>query len=426
MYLYKKNPLFCVFFFVFLLCCSLNSPLYAAQETKDDKTEHVEALTLKNPILVPISAKSATAHAKSLQKARQGMESWMELADELQNSLKYTRAQGQDARAIEHNGKKVTFGEITASLELLQKLLPKLDKNPELLAQHFVWLKVAPQIHFTSYFSPVIEASYEKNEEYQYPLYRLPNELAPHLAQCLPKHTCPDTAFTKVIRPDPPYHSRVAIDMDGALAGKELEMAWVKHPFDAYSLMLQGSGVLAFADGSTRAILFAGLNGDRGTSMAGYLIQTKQIPRSKASMKGLRAWWDGASAEQRRDFLTAASGYAFFRFGAPTPQGTIGSAMTPWVSMATDPRVIPLGAIVAYHLPTRGKVKAGVVPAKKNVDRQVLRGLGFAQDTGGAIQMRRIDMYAGYGDAALTKAKSVYNKGQAWLLLKKPEEEKKK
>ena len=79
--------------------------------------------------------------------------------------------------------------------------------------------------------------------------------------------------------------------------------------------------------------------------------------------------------------------------------------MTPWVSMAVDPRVLPLGGIVSYALPGQ---------------RQgIRRGLGFAHDTGGAIRLRRIDMYTGEGEDAHRQAMTIYNQGQVWLLLAK-------
>ncbi len=387
-------------------------PAYAAQKQAKIAPE---ALTLDSPLLVPISQKEAQKQALALQKERMGLSSWKELAQGITQSLTYTRSWPQSQRAIQHNDTFITWGQLTKSLELLQKLLPRLDKEPQLLAQNFTWLHLSPKTHFTSYFSPIKAASRTKKEGYTYPLYRVSEEIAPHLAYCLPSHSCPEEAFTQVIRPDPPYFSREDIDMDGALQNRNLEIAWMPHPVDTYELMLQGSGLLAFDDGSTQAILFAGLNGHKGQSMLGYLMSTKQLPRKKATMQGLREWWDSASALKRRAFLKAASGYAFFRYGAPKPQGTIGAPLTPWISMASDPRVLPLGGILAYALPTKGKTKAGVEVG----NTQTLHGLGFAHDTGGAIQMRRIDLYAGEGQQGHDKAMSVYTKGDIWLLLKK-------
>ena len=180
-------------------------------------------------------------------------------------------------------------------------------------------------------------------------------------------------------------------------------MAWLGHPVETYDLMLEGSGILAFDDGTQQAALFAGLNGHSGQSMAGYLIRSGELPRSKASMKGIRRWWD-SHPQKRRAFLNASSGYVFFRFGAEHPKGTAGCELTPWVSMAVDPRVLPLGGIVSYALPGRQGIR---------------RGLGFAHDTGGAIRLRRIDMYTGEGEEARRQAMAIYNQGQVWLLLAK-------
>lgn len=372
----------------------------------------VPALERNETLLKPITTAKAQATALSLQKERMGLKSWTELAPGLERSLVYTRSWPQQERAFEHSGRRVNWAHVTASLELLQKLLPRLDKEPELLAKNFQWLHLTPQTHFTAYYSPTIKASRTHKPGYEYPIYRLPEELAPGLAHCLPNHTCPEEAFAQIIRPETPYHSRAVIDLDNVLRGRGLEMAWLQHPFDTYLLMLEGSGMLDFDDGTRQAALFSGLNGNKGQSMAGYLMRTGQVARKDANMNGLRRWWD-ANPSKRRAFLEAASGYAFFRYGASSPRGTAGCELTPWVSMAVDEQVLPLGGILAYALPTTGKDKAGAGNGSE------LRGLGFAHDTGTAIKMRRIDLYAGGGEEAHQQALSVYTKGQIWLLLSK-------
>lgn len=362
-----------------------------------------EALNMS--LLQALPAAQARAQALQLHKADMEIGSWTELAPALDRSLAYTEAWPPQERAFEHSGMRVTWAMVTESLYLLRTLLPRLDAAPELLATQFTWYALTPGSRFTSYYSPTVPASRVKKPGYETPLYRLPNELAPHLAYCLPTHTCPEEAFTQVIRPDTPFHSRAAIDLDGVLRGQNLEMAWVSHPFDAYLLMLEGSGMLTFDDGTKQAALFAGLNGNRGQSMAGYLMRSGQIAKKDATMEGMRAWWDRASAVQRRNFLEAATGYAFFRYGAQGgPRGTAGCELTPWVSMAVDQSVLPLGGILAYTMPAPGLHK---------------KGLGFAHDTGSAITLRRIDMYAGDGDEAYRKAMRVNTQGMVWLLLKK-------
>ncbi len=389
-----------------LSICFQTSTLHAnTQSNKEDE------LIFSTPPFVPISQTAAKRQALALNKFRMGLKSWTELAPALEDALNYTQAWPQSASAIEH--KHIPWSKITSSLKLLKSLLPRLDKNPELLSKHFQWIKISPSSHFTSYYSPVIKASLTKKAGYEYPIYRLPDELAPELAHCLAKHTCPDSVFTKVIRPDPPYFTREEIDLDQALAKKGLEIAWLKHPLDVYALMLQGSGYLDFDTGTDRAVLFAGLNGHSGESMAGYLMRTKNVAKRDATIDGIRAWWDN-NPTKRRAFLQATPAYVFFRYGPLEPQSTTGGPLIPWVSLAVDKRVLPLGGILAYYIPTKGKTKAGEhAPTHNNY----LQGLGFAHDTGGAIKNLRIDLYAGKGEKAHDAAMSVYNKGQIWLLL---------
>ena len=370
------------------------------------KTAHpaVEALNTPSPLFGRVSEGVARGRAVRLDKATMGLCSWTELAPALERSLEYAESWSPDERAAEHSGVRITWGEVAASLEKLKNLLPRLDAQPELLAREFEWLSVEPGVKFTGYYSPIMRASRTRKPGYEHPVYRLPDELAPDLAWCLPSHTCPEDAFLQVIRPETPYFSRADIDLDGALRGRNLEMAWLPHPVAAYDLMLEGSGILSFDDGTQRAALFAGLNGQSGQSMAGYLIRTGQLPRNKASMKGIREWWD-SHPSKRRAFLNAAKGYVFFRYGSEHPKGTAGCELTPWVSMAVDPQVLPLGGIVAYELPGgKGNVR---------------NGLGFAHDTGGAIRLRRIDMYTGEGEDAHRQAMTIYNQGKVWLLLAK-------
>ncbi len=364
----------------------------------------VEALDTPVPLFRPLSGAQARAKAARLDKSEMGLRSWTELSPALERSLAYARSWEPKARAAEHSGRLITWAEVADSLEALKQLLPRLDAHPELLEERFEWLGVVPEVKFTGYYSPIMPASRTRKPGFEYPIYRLPDELAPELAWCLPSHTCPEEAFIKVIKPEEPYYSRTEIDLEGALQNRDLEMAWLEHPVETYDLMLEGSGILDFGDGTRQAALFAGLNGRSGQSMAGYLIRSGELPRNKASIKGIRRWWD-ANPGKRRAFLDAAQSYAFFRFGAERPRGTAGCELTPWVSMAVDPRVLPLGGIVAYALPGQG--------------REIREGLGFAHDTGGAIRLRRIDMYTGEGESAHRQAMNIYAQGQVWLLLAK-------
>lgn len=378
--------------------------LHGKTITKGTRASDVQPLTTSSPLFTPPAA--VVAEAAALSPAGMGLSSWMDLAGVLQGSLEYVEQWDPAGRAVEHSGRLITWGEVAASLRRLQELLPGLDADQSPLTREFQWIGITPNVRFTGYFTPILQASPVRAPGFEAPIYRLPEELAQDLAWCLPAHSCPDTAFTsKVIRPDTPFLSRAIIDLDGGLAGRGLEMAWLRHPLDTYELMLEGSGMLVFPDGTRRMAQFAGLNGNRGQSLLGYLLRQGHLPRNKASIENAADWWD-KNPGKRRALLEAASSYVFFRYNQNNlPLGTIGTGLLPWASMAVDPSVLPLGGILVYNLP-RQPVPGGV-----------RNGLGFAQDTGGAIRMRRVDMYTGEGSAGYTQAMHISTPGRVWLLL---------
>ena len=89
----------------------------------------------------------------------------------------------------------------------------------------------------------------------------------------------------------------------------------------------------------------------------------------------------------------------------------MGRALTPLVSLAVDRSVFPLGAplVFAVDLPVPdGGGKAATRP---------VRGIGLAQDAGGAIVGRRVDLFCGSGDEAAFAAGRLNGPGQVWMLL---------
>jgi len=76
----------------------------------------------------------------------------------------------------------------------------------------------------TGYYEPIIEGSRVRNAEFNVPLYRTPSDL------------------TK------PYHDRAAIE-NGALAGRRLEICWLKDPTDLFFAQIQGSARVKLEDG---------------------------------------------------------------------------------------------------------------------------------------------------------------------------------
>jgi membrane-bound lytic murein transglycosylase A len=81
--------------------------------------------------------------------------------------------------------------------------------------------------------------------------------------------------------------------------------------------------------------------------------------------------------------------YIFFRFTSAASEGSLGKPLTPLVSLATDPNLLPLGAVAVLHAPL--SAQSGTGP---------LRGIVLAQDAGADIQGCRLDLYLGSGERA--------------------------
>ena len=139
----------------------------------------VEALDTPSPLFRQAPAEQARAQIARMDKASMGLRSWMESAPALERSLAYARSWNPDERAAEHSGIRITWGEVVASLEKLKAILPRLDAQPELLEEGFQWLSVAPEVKFTGYYSPVMQASRTRKPGYEYPIYRLPGGACP-------------------------------------------------------------------------------------------------------------------------------------------------------------------------------------------------------------------------------------------------------
>ena len=89
--------------------------------------------------------------------------------------------------------------------------------------------------------------------------------------------------------------------------------------------------------------------------------------------------------------------------------GAINQTVDDYISLAVDRTFLPLGGIVAF----------GVNVPDQTYTTAPLRGIGLAQDTGGAIKRNRIDIYCGSGDRANYIASNLDAAGPAWLLLKR-------
>ncbi|MDD4951231.1 MAG: MltA domain-containing protein [Desulfovibrionaceae bacterium] len=323
---------------------------------------------------------------RALDSAAQDLGSWTSLEAPLKSSLDWVRTRPGPETALESGGLSLTWSALRESLELLLSLLPRLDRRPELLARHFLWFKLAPAPVMTAYCTPEIEASLTRRPGYEHPLYGVPWAASTALLSCL---------------------DRRAVDIEGVLAGRGLEIAWAKDPVDLFYLHVEGCGRLSLPDGGGVNVLFGATNGRGFKSLGEILAEKGCLPPHALSKRHVRGFFErhpdkmfGLMSENRR--------YVFFRLSDSDPEGAMGKALTPLVSLATDPGLVPLGSVLVFSNPARVSEGRGRV-----------LGIGLAQDAGAAIKGPRLDWYYGTGRAAEDAAQGLKAETPAYLLVAK-------
>src|SRR5262249_8690996 len=173
--------------------------------------------------------------------------------------------------------------------------------------QNFRPVRIAPlggdgDGFITGYYEPSVTGLRERTEGYESPLYRRPPSLLSggRLAVMTPgtdervgreeterktkkkRHAGPRRKLV-------PFYDRVAIE-DGALAGKNLEICWLKDPIDNFFAQIQGSLRVQLDDGKLMRLNYAAANGHPYYPVGRWLIDRGIIPRDEMSMERIRDW----------------------------------------------------------------------------------------------------------------------------------------
>jgi len=256
---------------------------------------------------------------------------------------------------------------------------------------HFHPVRIAPSGDkdgfFTGYYETVIEGARKPNAEYNVPVYRLPAN--PALASA----------------------DRIAIE-DGLLAGKGLEICWLKNPVDAFFAQIQGSARVKLAGGETMRIGYAGRNGLPYTAVGKFLIDRGIYTKEEMSMDKIRAFME-ANPDEGRELRRKNHSYVFFRevsLGKDEHSGGgQGVELTPLRSLAVD------RSIHAYGTPIWIDAKLPIASEKPETP---FRHLAIAQDTGTAIiGAARADIFFGSGEDIGTIAGRIKQPGRFVMLV---------
>jgi membrane-bound lytic murein transglycosylase A len=273
-------------------------------------------------------------------------------------------------------------------------------KAQSFFEQHFLPLRISrlgqEDGFVTGYYEPIIEGSRTRTDVYTVPVYRRPSNLFVRGYKqsdvSLPNK---GEVFRKIGRRKlVPYYDRAEIE-DGAIAGRGLEICWLKSQTDLLFAQIQGSARVRLEDGSTIRINYDAHNGYPYTAVGRILIDRGIIPKEQMSMQRIRQWMDqnpdGANELRRQN-----RSYVFFREVPLSDKdeavGAQGVPLTPGRSIAVDK------SLHVYGTPF---FIAGELPIESPQSKTPFRRLMVAQDTGSAITgPARADIYYGAGPEA--------------------------
>ncbi|MGB8399835.1 MAG: MltA domain-containing protein [Bradyrhizobium sp.] len=262
---------------------------------------------------------------------------------------------------------------------------------------HFLPLRISrlgeAEGFVTGYYEPVIDGARMQTDVYSVPVYRRPSNLfvrgARQSSTGLPNK---GQVFRKIGRRKlVPYYDRAEIE-DGAIAGRGLEICWLRNQTDLLFSQIQGSARVRLEDGSTLRINYDAHNGYPYTPVGRVLIDRGIIPKDQMSMQKIREWID-QNPDGAQELRRQNRSYIFFREVQLSDKdeavGAQGVPLTPGRSIAVDKSLHVYGTPFFIE---------GELPIESEQSKTPFRRLMIAQDTGSAIVgPARADLYFGAG-----------------------------
>src|SRR6476620_9421321 len=271
------------------------------------------------------------------------------------------------------------------------------DRARAFFEDNFKPMRVIPagqtQGFFTGYYETEVDGSRFPSDEYSIPMYTAP-------AETVRKRQ--SKVFADL--------DRTRIE-DGALAGKSLEICYVKSPIDAFFAQIQGSTRVKLDSGKLLRLNYIASNGMPYTPVGKFLIDRGIVSKEEMSMDKIRDYME-ANPEDGKALRRKNRSFVFFR---ETPLraddeciGAQGVPLTAGRSLAVDKRVHVYGTPIWID---------AQLPIESEKPETKFRRLLFAQDTGSAIVgPARADVYFGHGEEISHIAGRIKQNGQFVML----------
>jgi membrane-bound lytic murein transglycosylase A len=303
----------------------------------------------------------------------------------------------QGSKAMRH--KRPMFGGLYIACEQANKI----DQPTEASARNFFESSFRPMRvakagdvngFYTGYYETEVDGSLTKTADYKVPFYGVPG-----------KSGGKSTVFGQF--------DRAKIE-NGAIAGKGLEICWVKDPIDVFFAQIQGSTRVKLADGTLLRLNYIASNGQKYYPVGKDLIDRGIIAKQDMSMDRIRQWMV-ANPEEGKELRDKNRSYVFFEKTKLSPQtqivGAQGVPLTPLRSIAVDKSLHVYGTPVWID---------ANLPIDSDEPSTPFRRLLIAQDTGSAIVgPARADIFFGAGTNVEHVAGRMKDHGEFVMLVPK-------
>lgn len=303
---------------------------------------------------------------------------------------------------------QVTAAEFKTMLQGAAAVVASRSDLPAYVCDHLRLYRAETDLLVTGYYQPELAASRTRTQRFRYPLYRTPDDLVDvdlgsFCSACVGRVAQGRVRNGTLVS----YYSRAEIDA-GALAGRELEIAWLDDPVEAFFLHVQGSALLRYADGVHMEISYSGSNGRPYTSIGRLLVQQGKLSRETVSLQALKDYLH-AHPDEQPGLMAANERYIFFRAVPSGPIGSLGVPLTAGRSLAADAKVYPPGALAFLRVSPNGTAAA---------DQAAFQRFALIQDAGAAIAgPQRVDVFWGTGSTAEAIAGGLRSAGTLYVVL---------
>ncbi len=259
------------------------------------------------------------------------------------------------------------------------------DQARAFFETNFKPVRILPELHtygyytgadgfYTGYYETEIAGSRVKTDEYSVPLYKVPAGLAGKRS----------TVFAQFERKE--------IE-NGVLAGKGLEICWVKNPVDVFFAQIQGSARIKLTGGELLRLNYIASNGKPYTPVGRIMIDEGLCAPEDMSLDKIRDYME-ANPKEGAELRLKNRSYVFFNETPLKPNeeplGAEGIPLTPGRSLAVDPKIHVYGTPIWID---------ARFPITSDMPQNKFQHLMFAQDTGSAIRgAARADIYFGHGE----------------------------